>query len=514
MKYVSAIAVLFVCGFASLTEPCAACESVDASDKVNIVFILADDLGYGELGCYGQQKIRTPNIDQLAAEGMRFLQHYTGAPVCAPARCTLMTGQHLAHAEIRGNRDSGNGRLFPGQWPITDEIVTIAEVLKAAGYRTGAFGKWGLGPSNTTGSPIKQGFDRYYGYNCQRNAHSFYPPFLDSNEKEVRINKYPIPGHDKKLEGPVQAEDYRAENYAPDLILQEALKFLDENKDRPFFLYLPFVEPHVAMQPPQQWIDQYPEQWDRENGVYRGQNGYLPHPRPRAAYAAMISDLDEHVGAILKRLDRHGLNDNTIVVFSSDNGPTHGSRDKRFHVGGAACTFFQSTAGLRGYKGSCYEGGIRVPCVVRWPGNVKPGSETEFASYFPDWFPTLTAIAEGQLPESQTLDGVDLSGVLRGESAPDRAAPMFWEFHGYRGILAIRDGQWKAVRRDVNRPDPKNWELYDLTNDPAESRDLAAQHPEIVRRLEKTYLQTRTVESDFPNKIYDSAGPATHEAGN
>ena len=217
----------------------------------NIVFILADDLGYGELGCYGQKKIRTPHIDRLAREGMRFTQHYTGAPVCAPARCVLLTGQHLGRAQIRGNRDSGNGRIYPGQWPITAEIVTIAEALKAQGYKTGAFGKWGLGPSNTSGSPIEQGFDRYFGYNCQRNAHSYYPPFLDSDEREVAINKYPIPGHDRKPEGEVRAEDYRAENYAPDLILKEALAFLDRSKDAPFFLYLPFVEPHVAMQPPQ-----------------------------------------------------------------------------------------------------------------------------------------------------------------------------------------------------------------------------------------------------------------------
>ena len=191
-----------------------------------------------------------------------------------------MTGQHLAHAEIRGNRDSGNGRIFPGQWPITDEIVTIAEVLKSAGYTTGAFGKWGLGPSNTSGSPMKQGFDRYYGYNCQRNAHSYYPPFLDSDEKEVRINTYPIPGHEKKQEGEIIADDFRAENYAPDLILEQALKFVDKNKTQPFFLYLPFVEPHVAMQPPQEWVDKYPKEWDEENGEYRGQNGYLPIHAP------------------------------------------------------------------------------------------------------------------------------------------------------------------------------------------------------------------------------------------
>lgn len=470
--------------------------------KPNIVFILADDLGYGELGCYGQSKIRTPNIDALAKQGMRFTQHYTGAPVCAPARCVLLTGQHLAHAEIRGNRDSGNGRIFPGQWPITDEIVTIAEVLKKAGYTNGAFGKWGLGPSNTSGSPMKQGFDRYYGYNCQRNAHSYYPPFLDSNEKEERINSFPIPGRHRQPKGEILADTYRDKRYAPDLILKEAVKFLDANKDKPFFLYLPFVEPHVAMQPPQEWLDRYPKKWDQEHGAYRGQNGYLPHPRPRAAYASMISDLDEHVGTILKRLDEHGLTDNTIVIFTSDNGPTHGAKDPNFHVGGAACTFFNSTGGLKGYKGSCDEGGIRVPCVVRWPGRVAEKSETTVPSYFPDWFPTLAKIADAELPNQQ-LDGIDLTGLLQGQQSPARTEPMIWDFSGYRGIIAIRDGKWKAVRRGVKTKKPKDWELYDLDADREEANNLAGQHPEIVKRLEAAYLKTRTVEPDFPLPLYD-----------
>lgn len=473
------------------------------AEPPNIVFILADDLGYGELGCYGQEKIRTPNIDRLASQGMRFLQHYTGAPVCAPARCVLMTGQHLAHAEVRTNRDSGNGRVFPGQWPLTADVVTIAEVLKQNGYATGAFGKWGLGPSNTAGSPIKQGFDRYFGYNCQRNAHSYYPLFLDSDEREVRINKYPIPGHDRKPEGEVRAEDYRAENYAPDMIREEAVEFIDENKDQPFFLYLPFVEPHVAMQPPQEWVDRYPEQWDEEHGAYRGQNGYLPHPRPRAGYAAMISDLDEHVGTILKRLDQHGLSDNTLVVFTSDNGPTLPRSDRRWHVGGAACSFFNSNGDLRGWKGSCYEGGIRVPAIVRWPGKVAAGSTTELPSYFPDWFPTLSAVAGAAPGETQPLDGIDLTPVLRGKDAPRREQPMFWEFHGSGGMLAVRDGKWKAVRRNVLRDQPADWELYDLEADPAESHDLAGQHPEIVERLQRAFVETRRVEADFPMPLYD-----------
>ena len=472
-------------------------------DRPNIVFILADDLGYGELGCYGQQKIKTPNIDQLAANGIRFTQHYTGAPVCAPARCVLLTGQHLAHAEIRGNKDSGNGRIYPGQNPISDEVITIAEVLKSRGYKTGAFGKWGLGPSNTTGSPIKQGFDRFYGYNCQRNAHSYYPPFLDSNEREVRINPFPIPGRDKLPDGEVIADDYRAKNYAPDLILKEAVKFIDKHKDRPFFLYLPFVEPHLAMHPPQEWLDKYPAEWDAEHGPYRGQNGYLPHPRPRAGYAAMISDLDEHVGTILNHLKQNGLTENTLIVFTSDNGPTHSGRDKRFHIGGADCKFFDSNGGLRGYKGSCYEGGIRVPCIAQWPGQIEPGSETKLPSYFPDWFPTLCSIAKAKLPEQQ-LDGINLTTELLGQKTPERSTPMFWEFFGYGGIVAIRDGEWKAVRRALRKKQPKDWELYNLAEDRNESTNVASQHPDIVKRLESSYLKTRTTNNRFPLPIFDN----------
>lgn len=467
--------------------------SFASEKKPNIVFILADDLGYAELGCYGQKKIKTPNLDQLSTEGMKFTQHYTGAPVCAPARCVLMTGKHLAHAEIRGNRDSGNGKKFPGQWPLTADAVTMAEVLKEAGYATGGFGKWGLGPSDSTGSPIKQGFDRFYGFNCQRNAHSFYPPFLDSDEQEVTINKNPIPGHSKKKTGEVIADDYRAENYAADLVLDEALKFIDANKDKPFFLYLPFIEPHVSMHPPQAWVDKYPKSWD--DRPYRGQRGYIPHPRPNAGYAAMISDLDEHVGSILARLEKHELTDNTLVIFTSDNGATH-------NVGGVNTEFFDSMGGLRGKKGSCYEGGLRMPCIVRWPGKVKAGSSTDAASYFPDWFPTLTSVAGAKLPDEQ-LDGVNLVRVLEGGEIPKRHEPMTWEFNGYGGIVAIRDGQWKALRRGLKTKKPGDWELYNIATDRNETKDVAKQHPEIIQRMEKAWLSSRTVEADFPVPMVD-----------
>ena len=471
-----------------------------ADRKPNIVFILADDLGYGELGCYGQKKIRTPNIDRLASQGIKFTHHYTGAPVCAPARCVLLTGLHLGHAEIRNNGDSKNGRKFPGQWPINGGTITIAEALKKGGYVSGGFGKWGLGPTDTSGSPIKQGFDRFYGYNCQRNAHSFFPPFLDDDEGKEKINNNPIPGHLQKPKDEIKADDYRDEIYAPDRILEEALEFLDKNKDQPFFLYLPFVEPHVAMHPPQEWIDRYPKEWDQKKGAYRGQNGYLPHPRPRAGYAAMISDLDEHVGTILKRLKKHGLDNDTIVVFTSDNGTTHPSRDPKFHVGGVDALFFNSTAGLRGWKGSVNEGGIRVPAIVRWPGKIKAGSTTSAPSYFPDWFPTLCKAAGVKIPKK--LDGTDLTPALI-KKAFERSKPMIWEFHGYGGQLAIIDFPWKVVRQKAKSKKPGKWQLYNIRKDPAEGNDLAEQHPEIVNRLEGAFKNDRTPNARAKLPLYD-----------
>jgi len=461
-----------------------------ASKKPNIVFILADDLGYGEVGCFGQKKIKTPTIDRLAAYGIKLTQHYCGAPVCAPSRCVLLTGKNLAHAEIRNNRGARvkkNPRkgIFPGQWPISAEAITIAEALKSAGYVTGSFGKWGLGRNDSTGAPNKQGFDRFYGYICQENAHSYYPPYLESDDKKVTINDPWIFGHQRKPKGEVRAEDYRAKNYSSDLILAEALKFIDKNKDKPFFLYVPFIEPHVALQTPQKWIDMYPKEWDPK--PYRNARGYgyTPHPRPNAAYAGLISHLDDHVRVILERLKKDGIDKNTIVIFTSDNGTTFGG------IGGVDAKFFNSTQGLRGLKGTAYEGGIRVPCVVYWPGKIKPGTVSNAATYFPDWFPTLCSIAGAKVPE-ELNDGVNLVPLLTGTGPlPKRKELMIWEFHGHGGVTAIRKGKWKAVKHGSINSN-KKWELYNIDTDRFEKHNVAAQHPEIVQELEKAWRKTRT----------------------
>jgi arylsulfatase A-like enzyme len=482
-----------------LTLLCVGWYGVAAAKPLNVVFILADDLGYGELGCYGQEKIRTPHLDRLAREGTRFTRHYTGAPVCAPARCMLMTGKHGGHAEIRGNRQAKLS--FPefdeGQHPISAEAVTMAEVFRKAGYRTGAIGKWGLGPVGSTGDPNKQGFDLFYGYNCQAVAHSFYPRYIWRNDERIEINKKPVPGHAKQPEGAVVLEKWIGEQYTADLMRAEAVRFIEEKKDGPFFLYLAFIEPHVAMHPPAERVAMFPTDWDEK--AYRGEAGYLPHPRPRAAYAAMISDLDGHVGAVRAALEKAGVLDETLIVFTSDNGTTHpGGKGTEFHIGGCDARFFNSTAGLRGYKGSLYEGGIRVPMIARLPGKVKAGVVSDVRGFFPDWFPTLCAATGVEAPEG--LDGTNLWPVMCGEvEAVERETPMLWIYPEYGGQAAVMlENDVKVVRQGLNTRKPGGWEVYDLTKDPGEEKDLAGERPEAVARAVEILKREMSENAMFP----------------
>ncbi|MFT5732409.1 MAG: arylsulfatase A [Planctomycetota bacterium] len=485
----------------------AACRSIDAQAPVqarptNVVLILADDLGWGELGCYGQEKIRTPNLDRLASQGMLFTQCYSGAPVCAPARNVLMTGKHLGHTTIRGNLPAKDaaGKRTEGQHPIPADALTIAEVFQSQGYATGGFGKWGLGPVGSSGDPNAQGFDRFYGYNCQRVAHSYYPPHLWADDEKIVINQTPVPGHAKLPEGDVRFEDWSAENYAPDLILADAMRFLDEHASDPFFLYLPFVEPHVAMQPPREHVESYPEAWD--DRPYRGQCGYTPHPRPRAGYAAMITDLDEHVGTVLARLDALGLTDDTLVIFTSDNGTTHRSGgDPVLGVGGVDADFFNSTRDLRGFKGSVYEGGLRVPMIARWPGRIDAGTSTDQPTYFPDLFPTLCEVMDASKPTD--LDGITILPTLLGDSGQPPRNPMVWAFVEYSGQVAVRIGNWKIIQRGLRRkkggPDP--WEIYDIAGDRGETTNVAAEHPELIEAAREILLSEMDDNELFPLEL-------------
>ncbi|MCU0720535.1 MAG: arylsulfatase [Pirellula sp.] len=469
----------------------------------NVVFILADDLGWADVGCYGQMQFQTPNLDRLAAQGMRFTQHYSGAPVCAPSRCVLMTGLHLGHAEIRGNKQAKviDPQFEEGQVPLSENATTLASILRNHGYRTGAFGKWGLGPVHSSGSPDKQGFEEFFGYNCQAIAHSYYPATLWNNTTRIPFNVNPIPGHSKQPSGEVRCEDWVGENYAPYRMMDEAIQFLKESSDRPFFLYLPLIEPHVALHPPLSRLDDFPREWDTE--VYRGENGYLPTARPRAAYAALVTDIDRYVGRVLDTLDELKIANETLVIFTSDNGATHPSAaNPKFNVGGADTSFFQSTAYLRGNKGSVHEGGIRVPMIARLPGVIEPASVSESPTYFADWLPTILEATKVDNPDYQR-DGESFWELLTGENQNwKRANPMIWVFPEYGGQVAIRSEQWKLIRKQLNSPErPGPWELYDLSQDESEQIDVAWKYPELVQLLSDRLTREMDDNELFPVTI-------------
>jgi arylsulfatase len=442
----------------------------------NLVFILADDLGRGELGCYGQKKIRTPHLDRLAAEGMRFTQAYSGNAVCAPSRCVLMTGRHAGRAFIRDNRE-----VKPeGQHPIADGVVTVAELLKARGYATGLVGKWGLGSPGSEGDPLRQGFDHFFGYNCQRQAHNFYPAYLWRNDKKVMLE-----GNDgKSAEG---------KQYSHDLMEVEALEFIRARKGKPFFLYLAFTIPHLALQVPEDSLAEYRGQW--EDPPYKGGKGYQPHPAPRAAYAAMVGRLDRSVGRVVALLKDLGLEENTLVLFSSDNGPTHGG------VGGSDSEFFSSAGPFRGLKGSLYEGGIRVPLLARWPGKVKAGSASDLPCAFYDVLPTLCEISGAEVPKE--TDGISFLPTLLGREGQKPHEYLYWEFPGYGGQQAVRWGDWKGVRQNLNKGNLEI-QLYNLAEDIGESKDAAAGNPDVIARISKIMAENHHPSDAFPIKALDT----------
>ncbi|MCA9215822.1 MAG: arylsulfatase [Planctomycetales bacterium] len=444
----------------------------------NVVLIVADDLGYRELGCFGQKLIKTPNLDQLAKEGMRFTHHYSGNAVCAPSRCVLMTGKHPGHAWVRNNSE-----MKPeGQQPIPASEITIAELLKKRGYATGAFGKWGLGGPGSVGEPLQQGFDHFFGYNCQRHAHSYYPSYLWSDNLRIKLNNQPpVDGHasfakDDDRSDPRSYDQFKGIDYAPDRINAQAIEFITKNKDRPFFLYYPTIVPHVALHVPDEELQQYRMLgWNDPPFTKEGGYGYTPHFTPRAAYAAMITRMDRYIGNVLKTLDELQLTDNTIVIFSSDNGTTHLKDEVDYD-------FFHSVGELRGLKGSLYEGGIRVPTIVRWPGRTPKESVCDFVSGFEDWMPTiLNCIGHSEdLPKG--IDGHNLVPQILGEQTAPREF-LYREFAGYGGQHSIRSGDWKAIRTKMNSGN-RELELYNLATDPSEANNVAKQHPDVLAKLD------------------------------
>ena len=439
------------------------------SSRPNIVFIMADDLGYGDLGCFGQEKIQTPHLDALATQGMRCTSAYAGSTVCAPSRCVLMTGKHTGHAFIRGN----------GTMPLPAEEVTLAEVLKDRGYATAMFGKWGLGNPGDSGEPTEQGFDEYFGYLHQGHAHNYYPEFLFRNGEKVMLDNV-VPNATKSGAGKASVKN----TYSHDLFIDESIRFIDEHTEEPFFLYVPLTIPHANNEAGKEGMEV------PDLGAYSGKDW----PEAQKGTAAMITRMDSGVGRILERLKKHGIAENTIVVFTSDNGP--------HREGGNKPDFFDSNGPLQGIKRSLHDGGIRVPTIVSWPDRVPAGSSSDQPWMFADVLPTLAQAAGGQVPPG--VDGVSVLATWQGEEQDLSDRTLYWEFHERGFKQAARKGKWKAVRQ-TSKGTPI--QLYDLSSDIGERDDVSTKHPEIVAEFETFFAEARTPSKRWPGKFPASSAP-------
>ncbi|MBI0397178.1 arylsulfatase [Cyclobacterium marinum] len=458
------------------------------TQRPNIIYILADDLGYGDLSFLGQTKFSTPNIDKLAANGMVFTQHYSGATVCAPSRSALMTGMHTGHTQVRGNRG-----LNDGQFPLAAGSQTLAGVLKKAGYTTGAFGKWGLGYPGSSGAPLNQGFDVFFGFNSQTIAHNYYPRELWDNDKII------------SLEGNQGTEQGQ---YAPNLIQEKRLEFIEANKDTSFFMFVPTIIPHAELFAPEEYMEKFltktnpepPYQYESKLGpetFYKGVDdpehprykvgGYGSQAYPHAAFAAMVTLLDDHVGEIVAKLDELNILENTVIVFTSDNGP---------HLeGGADPDFFNSNGPFQGYKRDLLEGGIHVPMILSWPAKVKKGSQTDHISAFWDILPTFSALVDEELEEP--IDGISFLPTLLGEGGQPTHSHLYWEFHEKGGKQAVRKGKWKGIKREVFKGN-ETILLYNLEEDPGETTDLAQDHPDVVKEIKLLMEKSRVEDPEWP----------------
>ena len=455
--------------------------SIMAQKKPNIIFIMADDLGYASIGAFGQQKILTPNLDRMAKEGMKLTSFYANS-ICSPTRASFITGMHSGHSVVRDNYELGgfeDSTEF-GQLPLPANIFTLGKLMKSAGYKTAAMGKWGLGGPGSPGVPWKQGIDFFYGYLDQKQAHNYYPTHLWRNEVSEKLPNDYFSSHqqlgDKNPDDPESYKAYQGKVYSCDTITGEALKFIRSNKDNPFFLYMAYTLPHMSLQIPDHYLQPYIGKF--EDKPYKG--GYLPNRTPRATYAAMISLLDNYVGRILQQLKKLNLDKNTLVIFTGDNGAAVG--------GGVDADYFNCTGDLRGRKGALYEGGIREPFVAYWPGKIKGGTQSDHPSDIWDLMPTFGEVAGAYT--SEKIDGISFLPTLLGK--PQKKHPfLYWEIHNsMRGMQAVRFGNWKAVRKGTHINANAAIELYDLQNDLSEKTDLAKQNPQIVEQAKK-YLASR-----------------------
>lgn len=449
--------------------------------RPNIIYILADDLGYGDLSCFGQKKFSTPNIDKLAAEGIKFTNYYAGCTVCAPSRSTLLTGLHTGHTPIRGNKSMNP----EGEWPLPAQTITFPKLLQQAGYTTGAFGKWGLGFIGSEGDPNKQGFNEFFGYNDQSLAHNYYPDHLWHNKEKIVLT---------------ENSDHQKGIFAPNLIHRKALDFIENNKGNSFFMFYCTTIPHAELTAPDEYMSKFRNKFLPEKsftGVDSGptyrKGPYGSQPEVHAAFAAMVTLLDDKVGEIVADIKKLGLDKNTIIIFSSDNGP---------HIeGGADPEYFDSNGPFKGYKRDLYEGGIREPMIARWPGYIKPGKTTNHVSAFWDVMPTVLELAGVKAPSG--IDGISFVPTLLGGKQPEHEY-LYWEFYEQGGRIALRMGKWKAVQYNVSAVPRSATELYDLSSDPGETKNLAVANPNIVKKMEALMKSSHTPSDVFtfaPKKI-------------
>lgn len=492
-------------GLAALAAPHAQAAS-PASEKPNIIFILCDDMGYGDLGCYGQPFIQTPCLDQMAREGMRFTQAYAGSPVSAPSRASLMTGQHSGHGHVRGNKEYWSGEVWygqnkeyavTGQEPYDPRHIILPEIMKKNGYTTGMFGKWAGGYEGSTSTPDKRGVDEYYGYMCQFQAHLYYPNFLNRYSRAAGDTAVTRVILEDNIRYPMSGDDYfKRTQYSADLIHHKALEWLDkQDGSQPFYGFFTYTLPHAELaQPNDSLLKKYKKKFF-EDKTWGGQAGsrYNASDHTHAQFAGMINRLDTYVGEILAKLKEKGLDDNTIVIFSSDNGP--------HEEGGADPTFFGRDGKLRGLKRQCYEGGIRIPFIVRWPGKVKAGTVNDHQLAFYDIMPTFCElIGDKRFPkkylnkklEGDCFDGISFAPTLLGNDAAQKSHDfLYWEFHETDQI-GLRMGDWKMV---VKKGVPH---LYNLADDLHEDHDVAAQHPELVEQMKQVILREHRPNDLFP----------------
>ena len=439
------------------------CLSANAdTKKTNIILIMVDDAGYGDFGCYGQKLFTTPNIDRMAASGMLFTQHYSGSTVCAPTRCSIMNGVHTGHAFVRGNRE-----VQPeGQAPIPSDMITIPKLLRKAGYVTGMFGKWGLGAPKSSGDPMNQGWDEFFGYNCQRQAHTFYPKHLWHNSEKVMLN---------------------GKTYSHDLIQEKALQFIRDNEKKSFFAYLPLTIPHAAMQCPEEDVAPFRKKFPQfENKIGKYSHGSIIR-NPVAAFAGMMTRMDRGIGQILDLLNELDIAENTLVLFTSDNGP--------HYEGGHQPGFFNSNGPLKGHKRDLYEGGIRVPLIAYWPGKIKSGSVSNHICAHWDLMPTFCELAK--ISEPNHTDGISYIPALTGKKQK-RHAYLYWEFHSYGNAQAIRTGDWKGIRLKVKNNPNAPIQLFNLKKDIGETNNIAANHPDIIKGITKLFKTAHTPSERFP----------------